>query len=252
MDTVRSNPPPLSRIAEECKERREAILDHFRSNFKDSKDAKKKLSRPDTFMDLPFPFLGTTIPKRFSTRGKDEDCYQYMGREGFSELADAFMTCTTSKRLKDLWVYGSMGYGKSHLLATLVYFLTAQGYRVVYLPDCQVLCHDPARYLTVSLLFAWADNPQVISKIVSFRTMGDIERFFQDNWDPVVFVTDQVNAFEGPEKHLEKVRGWLNRCRSDVKTVLSTSANNMTFLRTLHKQNNNYLFMVFGGFTAVC
>jgi chromosomal replication initiation ATPase DnaA len=35
-----------------------------------------------------------------------------------------------------VWLYGTQGYGKSHLLAILACYLAAQDERVIYIPDC--------------------------------------------------------------------------------------------------------------------
>jgi hypothetical protein len=52
-----------------------------------------------------------------------------------------------------IYVYGTRGYGKSHMLAALACLLVRQGERVVYLPDCFAMLHDPLEYLQLALLF---------------------------------------------------------------------------------------------------
>lgn len=84
--------------------------------------------------------------------------------------------------------------------------------------------------------------------------MNEVESFITNTWSTsVIFVVDQLNALDGDdEAHTKaRVRHWLDRCRSDAKTVFSTSANNISFHRTTSQRNNDYLFTVFGGFTRV-
>ncbi|KAK2786615.1 hypothetical protein FQN53_006319 [Emmonsiellopsis sp. PD_33] len=244
--------PDLEHVSERCVLRRRQIVELFTTKYESLDDAKAKLSDPKHSTDLPFPYLGLGIPRRFSIRGEKKENYHYTGREVFSEVVDAFDTTVGDPSLIDLWVYGPIGYGKSHLLATLTCYLTAQGMRVIYLPDCRVLLRQPARYLTVALLFAWADMPEKVEQILKLRKMADIEAFIQQNWSPsVTFVIDQMNGLEGEDDARQKtqVRYWLEGCRCAVKSVLSTSANNVSFHKTIHRQSNDYLLKVLGGFT---
>ncbi|PGH10554.1 hypothetical protein AJ80_07500 [Polytolypa hystricis UAMH7299] len=196
IEVAQRKAPRLLALAELCKQRREDTLHHFQSNFKGWEDAKVKLSSPNVSMDIPFPFSGSTIPKRFKTRGEDEACYHYMEREVFSELVDAFKGTTRDRSLKDLWIYGLMGYGKPYLLATLLYFLTAQGYRVVYLPDCR------------------------IAEIINLRKMDDVEEFLLQNWDAsVILAIDQMDALEDPDQFQFKAQAEMDAwwdCHSNV------------------------------------
>lgn len=137
--------PALCRMAGFCEERRHRFVEIFNNKHGDWDDAKTNLSSPNVSVDLAFPFLGPAISKRFTIR-KDEGNSHYMGREVFSDFMDAFELLTEGS-LRDLCVYGPIGYGKSHLLAALTCFLTAYGYRVIYLPDLHI-CHEtPVRYI---------------------------------------------------------------------------------------------------------
>ena len=185
----------------------------------------------------------------------DQGIFRYIGREVFSGILEAFKSGTRDGNLQDLWVYGLMGYGKSHLLAVLTCYLTAYGYRVIYLPDCSVSHERPVRYLQDALLFTWADSPEKTEEITQLRDMDEIESFITRTWSTsVIFVVGQLNALDCEDEARTKtqLRRWLDRCRSDMRTVLSTSANNISFHRTTLKQNKDYLFTVFGGYTRVC
>ncbi|PGH14230.1 hypothetical protein AJ79_03205 [Helicocarpus griseus UAMH5409] len=163
---VQMRPPVLVEIAKHCKEQRRQLIEFFSRNYKDFDDAKASLSPPDVTVDIPYPFCGTVIPKRFALRGKkSNEKFHYMGREIFSQLVDKFDKMKDDARFGNLWVYGLMGYGKSHLLATLTCFLTAQGYQVIYLPDARVCHKDPVDYFPQSMLLTWADFPEKVEEI---------------------------------------------------------------------------------------
>ena len=135
-------------------------------------------------------------------------------------------------RRSGFWLYGTRGYGKSHLLAALVCYLTATGDRVVYIPDCRACVEDPILYVRTAMLFAWANDDTTLEKIVALSTMEEIAQFFQSPRLEVIFVIDQMNGLEVLEKSktdirrsYEEVYLWLVRCRVRQKAILSASAN---------------------------
>lgn len=85
--------------------------------------AAVQLSRPAVQIKLPFPFVRDSIPERFNYSG-DHDHWNYMGREIFTELLDAINKLQTTGWRGYLF-YGTIGYGKSHLLAALTCYLTS-------------------------------------------------------------------------------------------------------------------------------
>ena len=244
--------PQIRHLVEPNLERRRLVIEFFSRNFKDQEAAKDMLSSPSSFVKLPFPFLGIE-PKRFRVP-VDQKHYDYMGREAFGSLVKAFDSMTGGIGLPNLWVYGLMGYGKSHLLATLTCFLTAYKYRVVYLPDCRVCHEDPVRYLQQSLLFAWCHLPDKVEEIIRLQDKDDVVNFIANNRSTsVVFIIDQLNALDDDDDTSTKTQTlrWLARCRSGLKSILSTSANNLSFHRMTQRQNYDRLFTVYGGFTKV-
>jgi len=56
------------------------------------------------------------------------------------------------------YFHGTVGAGKSHLLAALTCLLMRQGMLVVFIPDCNDLLADPARYFTAGLEFAYGSK----------------------------------------------------------------------------------------------
>lgn len=245
--------PELRHTAKLSVEQCRKVIDLFDKNFKGLDNAKSLISSPSISVRLPFPFLGTEMPKRFMVHNGHGN-YHYMGREVFSGLIYALDSMAEGFGHSNLWVYGLMGYGKSHLLATLTCFLTAYDYRVMYLPDCRICLENSTRYLQQCLLFTWSDLPEKVEEIVKLQDMNEVANFISNNWSTsVVFAMDQLNALDDEDEASIKshVRRWLKRCRSGLKTVLSTSANNISFHRMTQRQNYDDLFTVYGGFTRV-
>ncbi|KAK2799175.1 hypothetical protein FQN50_008564 [Emmonsiellopsis sp. PD_5] len=239
---------------QEAQVRREEVLKHFRKTFSDANDAKKRLSNPETYIDLPFPYAGLRMPDRFKEGRSPCGSYCYMGREEFARIADSFIDVLRGSNALDLWLYGPIGYGKSHILATLMYYLTSTGHRVIYIPDCGLCFRNAVTYVQDAVFFAWADDRAKLDKILSFRTLEDIAGFMRLYGKDVTFIIDQVNPFTpddmtGQNELNEKIRGCLDRCRGYLPALLSTSANNSSFMSTRHRHSNEKTIYVQGGFS---
>ena len=156
-----------------------------------------------------------------------------------------------------LWVYGTKGYGKSHLLAAFICYLIARGERVVYLPDCRESVKDPIEYMRTALLLAWADDNSKQLEIIKLDTMEKIKKFLQGRKHAITFI-DQVNSLEildGKDTTFseEKVflRHWLLSIMKNHKAVISTSANNRSFHLMDNKESSEAKMRVHGGLTEV-
>jgi len=182
-----------------------------------------------------------------------------MGREKFTELLNEFEKIREDSAHRDLMVYGTKGYGKSHLLAALVCYLTARGGKVVYIPDCRDFFEDPVAHMRSAMLFAWADDESEQQNIMALTTQKEIYGFFQRRKD-VVFVIDQLNALEREVNDEERtvsrkveIREWLKSLRSPAqhRAILSSSANNNSIHEGASKQSTGEIMYVYGGFTRV-
>ena len=86
-------------------------------------NAVVQLSNPALYTQLSFPFVGKILPGRFNIGHEGNgDMWLYMGREKFKELVEGVQNMQRSNQISTLWVYGTKGYGKFHLLASLVLF----------------------------------------------------------------------------------------------------------------------------------
>ena len=122
---------------------------------------------------LPFPFISSEAPVRFKLV---EENWKYVGRTKFKELVQELKEVQESKNHPTLWLYGTQGYGKSHLLAALVCHLIARDERVIYIPDCRALLEDSVEYLQATMLFAWADDIATRDTIMTLNTLRGIKK----------------------------------------------------------------------------
>jgi len=82
-----------------------------------------------------------------------------MSREAFEE-AYGYVPSLRLDGLSSLYIYGTMGYGKSYILAALACLLYRQGKRVVFIPDCRAMLINPLLYIKCALLCTFA-NPSL-------------------------------------------------------------------------------------------
>ncbi|KIW99752.1 uncharacterized protein Z518_11165 [Rhinocladiella mackenziei CBS 650.93] len=248
-------------LATEANKRRKAVKDII-TQMNDSPDqhsdsidplpgAIDKLSDPTLNHTLDFPFIDS-MPERFNERNIAKGKWLYMGRTMFKDFLDEVKEVRKSQVYRRCWLYGTQGFGKSHLLAALVCYFAAQDERVVYLPDCRGLLDDPVSYVKKAMLFAWADDFTTQKKIMALRTQDQIEKFFEYQ-ENVIFVVDQMNAFKsdgfGDREVARQLRRWVIRFTSSHKTILSSSANSTDDLEEFKHQTYNWVVRVYGGFT---
>jgi hypothetical protein len=212
---------------------------------------------PTELLKLPFPFRGVLPRDRFAI---SKQTFDYMGRERFTEL-----WANVVKLLEGEWdkiyLYGTLGYGKSHMLAALACLLTKRGERVVYLPDCRAMLGDFLQYIKVALSLTFADSVEEHEQIVQLRTEEEIVEFL-GRYRPkkFFFIIDQVNALEpnpimgqdtitnGTKDHVTR---WLDRFCFWHRRIQSASANYGTFKHMKLKQTGDIKMAVHGGYSAV-
>ena len=145
-----------------------------------------------------------------------------MGREPFSELLANVLKLKVYVGYSQLYIQGTMGYGKSHILAALACLLTRLGKRVVYLPDCRQMVVDPVSYIRNALLCSFSD-----SSLSSQSTRNDIKLLGSDDEIlrfcrglsnmPMYFIVDQLNALEQEDANEDNVT---NSAKSALSQLL--------------------------------
>lgn len=231
--------------------------DYLREQYPDQEELRKQLSNPALVTRLPFPFSGEGKPtERFTIL--DGKYWSYMGREYFTTLLDEVTRLMESETRK-LSLYGTIGYGKSHLLAALACYLTVGGTRVVYVPDCRECCERPFTYFQAAMLFTWANDTEMQEDIMKLESMEDIDLFFRNQPAKLLFIYDQMNGLDlEDEKHdtvsnsrKQELRKWMDAFAQSHKVIYSASANYKARVRMEQKQTNDWKLYVYGGFSAV-
>lgn len=223
-----------------------------------AKITPEDLSTPSKdLIKLPFPGVSLFPMDRFEF-GAGE-IWQYMPREIFSELLEKVKVFMKEKWTA-FWLYGTIGFGKSHVLAALVCYLMQSGYRVIYIPDCRACYESPVPILRQAMILAWADLPSMVTAIESFDTLDEIcgflEGFSMSDQQPF-FVADQMNALQVSSRNSQETRqiedlyGFIQKCAPFCKRIFSTSANNHTYLQLAPKQANILRVNAYGGMTKV-
>jgi len=158
----------------------------------------------------------------------------------------------------EMFIYGTIGWGKSHLLAAMACLLLRKGRKIVFLPDCKMMLHDPVDYFRSALLLTYAAEPAVQAQVACLGTVEGVISFCKRHHD-LTYIIDQFNALEQDMKKddaetLEKkaiARRLIDHATFDRALVKAASANNFT-ARVIHdKQLNMNIQTLFGGMTQV-
>jgi hypothetical protein len=189
------------------------------------------LSNPATFIMLPFPSPHPAPFKRFeTTEEKGIEYFRYMGRSKFTKLNDYTKRSTFVRGKEDLYLYGSSGSGKSHILAAMVCQLIREGKRVVYIPDCRDLIKHPDETIRIALCCAFYDDSTSLETIESAHDVEGLLDFFGTHGDRYLIV-DQLNALESssnndPSKRAkEEAVTLLGKMSFNHRYIYSASAN---------------------------
>jgi energy-coupling factor transporter ATP-binding protein EcfA2 len=185
-----------------------------------------------------------------------------MGRESFHDLWKLVSAMNADGGNSQIHVYGTMGFGKSHILAALAGLLARKGKRVVYLPDCRQMVVHPLVYIQSALLCTFADPPSsaMRAKIRRLKSNDDLLAFCSSIQTPMYFIVDQMNALEAEELNEDSIP---NSAKFDLVKLLqeiflghlvikSASANYRTAQYTRQRQLGEEQISMMGGLSEVC
>lgn len=203
--------------------------------IKQSNCTPKSMCNPNKSLKMPYPYLGPNRPQdRFIWH--NDGTFLYHGRKAFAVVLDRVkaMKISGGNGYKELYIQGTMGYGKSHLICALVCYLIKSGEYVIYAPDCKSLTADPFKYLRDSFRLAFADSPEVVQMLGGCLGMQDLEalaeRIAELGIRMYVFI-DQANALDAgsggrtSSKSREKLMESLSRMTYSHFFIQSASAN---------------------------
>ncbi|KAJ7195441.1 hypothetical protein GGX14DRAFT_676576 [Mycena pura] len=141
-------------------------------------------SNPEQWRQLPFPFVHSHLPRRrFNFTSVVDDAgqfllstFEWMGREFFTTLVDAVACLGLDGLTSAAFLLGTIGVGKSHLLAALAVLLRCQGKHVVYVPDCEFLVMSPVRYMAAAFLCCFSgQDKESRKKRDEIRSLHDLK-----------------------------------------------------------------------------
>ena len=184
-----------------------------------------------------------------------------MGRGKFKEVFDTVVKMAKRRTwFRALMVYGTIGYGKSHIVAALALALMKKKKRIIYLPDCEELKVAFLKYLKFALSLTFADNEDILRVILNYK-------YFDEIWDclriesstqgeEIYALVDQWNAI-GPDNDnnksndITKIRRDLQKLSFSFYFISSASSNYFTARSMRRNQKSEIICGCFGGFTKV-
>jgi hypothetical protein len=220
-------------------------------------------SNPCNKDTLPFPFLYTRLPQDRFALSSSSSTFEFMGRERFSDVWKEINAMVQGIGFPQLYIHGTMGYGKSHILAALACLLARTGRPTVYIPDCRQAAADPLPYIQSALLCTftgplWSARRDLIRSLMS---TDDVLNFCRGlaKTNRLYFIVDQINALESeaPEKdqltnaQKEALRKLLSQLYIGHYSVTSSSANYRTAMHMHQKQTGETKIEMMGGFSEV-
>jgi hypothetical protein len=208
------------------------VLTELYESIEKLSDNPADYADPSHAIPLPFPSRNV-VPPRFDLSG--DGLFSYIGREKFMIVWEAWLKIVAdTRRRQTIYVYGTRGYGKSHILVALACLFVRKKEPVVYLSDCRAMLQHPLNYLPNALLFAFAD-----SSSSGYREWmsecGDIEALAifceQYKQDGLCFIINQLNALDPEPKGEDDVpdhgKFWLRTLAAHIGwqvSITSTSA----------------------------
>jgi hypothetical protein len=213
-------------------------------------------SNPKKILLLPFPYSGQKKPiDRFAIN--DDGFFNFMGRKEFKNVLTTINKFRSGTGYMKLFVYGTVGYGKSHILSAIACFLFRTGRRVVFLPDCRQLAVDPVKYVKYALFLTYSDDETKINEINGYKDFCQIIDFCESLDEKLYFIVDQINALDEKDDTgvslnvKEQIRRDIDKMVDSHFYIMSSSANNKTMLHLMQKQTGELKIKLFGGFDKV-
>jgi hypothetical protein len=241
------------RPAKKARTRDESALKSAKSLLVDIKKleiSKKSLSDPTVLHHLPFPFPHIVPEDRFPL--DDHGRFSFMGRSVFPQLLGAIQTSIDKKKGLPINVYGTKGFGKSHVIAATVLLLLKEGKeRVLFLPQARDMADKgPTEYLRRAALLTFADDDEIANKLLDCATVVDLTNELSAH--SFILVSDQMNSLEEAVKmanaQKDETSAVIRKLGEKVLHIRGFSANNQTAQVFALTQRSHIDVTWFGGF----
>lgn len=233
----------------------------------------EELSDPTKTLRIFFPVIDTFLPSRdrwtFSpvkpnnAPSYEIQTFDFYGRESFSEI---YKKVTSPEEYRSIFLLsGTLGYGKSHILAALAARLIADGQYVVYVPDCSGLrSSDYLRQLKYALMLGLSPNKNEFIKMLAVTSKVELLHLLERvaynaclSGKTFYFIIDNVNFLDmkKDDEYLDIKRSFKffitdMKPADGVKIVLGASGS-CGFAKSLEKNMDVSTYLVKRGFTDV-
>ena len=157
--------------------------------------------------------------------------------------------------MKTINIYGTKGYGKSHIIAAVVVKLMQESSRrIVFLPHARDLARAPASYLKEALLLAFARDEEKLKEVAVLKTVQELSEWASEQF--FMLFVDQMNSIEDDWKMAEEDKRFTRNLIKTLfgyaeLTVYGFSANNQTMVHQQVTQRSERDVRLFGGFSEV-
>ena len=150
-------------------------------------------SDPAKKLYLPFPCIDSAPSDRFTI--SDDGAFTYIDRECFSQVYEAAKALNSTAGIRQIYLKGSMGFGKSYVLAA-VWSKLKEDKRVAYILDCALLVSKPVRVLSSALYLAFRSDREMIKDIAKAASVRELTRvacrFLQGQ---IYYMLDRMDTF---------------------------------------------------------
>lgn len=148
----------------------------------------ESLRHPSRWTSLQFPSLFCQLPlDRFHLN--PDGTFRFMGRRIFAEVYQT-VSSMSWRTGTGYCVQGSLGSGKSHILAALACLLIKEGKKVVYLPDARVLARMMVVYTRAALQLTYSDNEELFQQIQAISSPAEILQFVHERSEEIYFICE--------------------------------------------------------------
>lgn len=223
-------------------------------------------------LTLPYAYVAKTDAVRFNTfREESKDIarpafFRYYGREILRGIYEEVIALDLRKGYSMYYLHGSLGLGKSHMLAALVLALFKEKRKVVFLPDCRALARSFLATLKdgLALTYAYFDDEEALHGCLGCRTPTQlvewcVKRSTSKKREQLFFVVDQINVLDTDSDSVNSVSSRTREECADLLAVLeqrhilifSSSGNYLHGLKEFNKPGSQQRRSVFGGLSEV-
>ncbi|GMG14617.1 unnamed protein product [Phytophthora fragariaefolia] len=184
-----------------------------------------QISDIESIVELPFPSL-LAVPRSFQLN--EDGFFKYQGRSDLKSLHDKIVNFWKNDHCVKVDIVGTIGYGKSHMLAVLVLLLllkpiyTKYGSTpfVCYIPDFQRILFGEAAVVAILRRNIQLNMSDFSGQIHTIEDIRAVMRYHK-----VILVADQWNSIDGP--NTECIKTW-ERLRSCFGTSVCVEIHGMS------------------------